>query len=301
MLYEAAKVHGSLVSLNELVLLMPDQVSENELVEAIRSHPGLKSKFTLESGFVIEKNSESDLERILRDERDSRIRAVNNLRHAARFIPLLASSRFEIVGVSGSTSYQSVSRSKDLDLFCVAPGGSMWISLTKALILARAFSLTNGEAPPICLSCVMDEEYARMAFSADQGALFARDALQTVIVRGEPSYRSLLRGASWISRTYPVAFARRSTSVQTGSRTSRGSSAWARALNSFFFLLTGTYVRAKSFALNRRLVARGQFDSAFAVRMGEDHLLYESRRYRKLRTEYYAASPDRFVIEATKR
>ncbi len=81
---------------------------------------------------------------------------------------------------------------------------------------------------------------------------------------------------------------------------SEGHSTRARILNTLLFILTGTYIRAKSFALNRRLTARGQSDSVFAVRMASDHLVYESKRYMKLRNEYSAVSPNRNSVEATK-
>lgn len=289
LLYEAAKVHGSLVSLNDMVLLMPEHVSEDEIEDAIRSQPTLRAKFALESGYVVEKNGCSDVDEALSAERLSRERASTNLRHAASFVPLLGKSRFEMIGASGSTSYRSASRSKDLDLFCVAPAGTLWISLTKALLLSRVFSLVRREGPPICLSCVMDENYAKGTFSADQGALFARDALETIVLSGEPTYRSLLGSASWISKIYPAAFSRRSGHAP-GIQHGKSSSPWANALNGLLFVLAGGYISAKSFALNRRLAARGQSDGVFALRKGVDHMIYESRRYEKLRNHYSVVS-----------
>ena len=289
LLYQVARVHGSLVSLGDLVHLMPDRISEGELADAIQSHPVLSSRFTLRSGYVVEKGAELDPQQALAEERNSRARASTNLWHASRFAPFIASSQFEMVGVSGSTSYRSASRSKDLDLFCVAPSGTMWISLSKALILSRLFTLVNRESPPICLSCVMDENYARKTFSADQGALFARDALETVVLIGEPKYRSLMGSASWISTIYPTAFARRSTQSGDLPPLAR-SSAWKRAFNRLLFVLAGSYIGVKSSVLNRRLSRRREPDSAFTLRKGVDHLIYESRRYEKLRTHYTAVS-----------
>ena len=289
LLYEAAKAHGSLVSVDDLVPLMPGHVSEREIENAIRSHSVLGSRFTLESGYVVEKDHGGSLGELLSVERNSRTRASVNLRHAYDFVPLLESSRFVVVGVSGSTSYGSASRSRDLDLFCVAPSGAMWISLSKSLLLSRAFSLTRRRGPPICLSCIMDEDYARTTFSADQGALFARDALETIVLIGEPAYCKLLRDARWISDIYPAAFTKNAgSSAEPGSR--QELSTWAKVLNQFLFTLVGTYIEAKSLLLNRRLAGRGSADSNFALRKGVDHLIYESARYAKLRNHYSAVS-----------
>jgi hypothetical protein len=299
LLYQVARIHGSLVTLADLVHLMPERMSEGDLADAIQSHPALSSKFTLESGYVIEKGVNLDPQQAFVAERQSRARASTNLWHAARFAPLVASSQFQMVGVSGSTSYRSASRSRDLDLFCVSPSGTMWISLTKALLLSRVFSLMNREGPPICLSCVMDESYARKTFSADQGALFARDALETITLVGESEYESLLGSASWISSIYPTAFAKRSASANN-SNSGQRSSPWKRAFNSFLFFLTGTYIGAKSSALNRRLARKRESDSAFTLRKGVDHLIYESRRYAKLRSHYSAVLPSGADSEVAK-
>ncbi|MBI3023847.1 MAG: hypothetical protein HYY68_09040 [Thaumarchaeota archaeon] len=71
-----------------------------------------------------------------------------------------------------------------------------------------------------------------------------------------------------------------------------GSSAIKRILNSYLFHVVGRYIRLKSSLLNRRLAKEGKMSSIFAVRMGEDHCIYESVRYRQLR-ELYSKFPDR--------
>jgi hypothetical protein len=130
----------------------------------------------------------------------------------------------------------------------------------------------------------MDESYAKKTFSTDQGALFARDALETILLIGEPEYRSLLGTARWISGIYPTAFARRSASP--GAQSGRNTSAWKRAFNQFLFVLAGTFVGAKSSGLNRLLSRERGSDSAFTIRKGADHLIYESKRYARLKSHY---------------
>lgn len=286
LLYHVAKRHGSLVSVQELSRLLPERTTERELAEVIASIPSLSSRFELRAGYLTERpgGPEPDpSESEARNRRTARI----NMEHAARFVSLLHTSPFKMVAVSGSTSYGSASRSKDLDLFCVAPTGRMWFSLTHALLMARVFSLLRPDAPQVCLSCVMDEDFARSAFTSQDDPLFARDALATKVVRGRAFYQSLLSMAKWISAYYPHAYDRAATPNSPRTRRSQPS-ALDVALNRLFFVTIGRFLGLKSLFLNRRLRAAGRGGDVFETRIGEDHLIYESGRYAALRREYRA-------------
>ena len=287
LLYRAAKRNGSLVTVRELSRLLPENVSESEVVDAIASVPSLNSKFELRSGFLTERLEEPSFDPIIL-ESDSRKSARANLVHASRFVSFLRSSGFQVVAVSGSTSYGSASISKDTDLFCVAPHRSMWVCLTKALVMARAYRLVNRGAPRICISCVMDEGYARSEFAGRRHPLFARDAIEAKVLKGRDHYESLLKAASWISDYYPVAYGETFTGGHaTGP--GRNPSSFARVLNRVLYLVIGRYIQAKSSLLNRRFRKGGRGGDVFGVRCGDDHLIYESRRYLDLKKEYEAA------------
>ena len=286
LLYRAAKRNGSLVTARELSRLLPENASESEVVDAIASVPFLNSRFELRSGFLTERLGEPSLDPVIH-ESDSRRSARTNLVHASRFVSFLRSTGFQVVAVSGSTSYGSASISKDTDLFCVAPPRSMWVCLTKALIMARAYRLVNGRTPRICISCVMDEGYARSEFESRRHPLFARDAIEAKVLLGRDHYESLLRAASWISDYYPVAYGEIFTG---GHQTGPGRSpSFARALNRLLYPVMAQYIKVRSSLLNRRFRKEGRGGDVFGVRCGDDHLIYESRRYLDLKKEYEVA------------
>ena len=128
-LHRVARQNGSLISTEELSHMLPESASAAEIEDALASVPLLKSRFRLQSGYVTE-GLPSTPQDLMEEERN-RGSARANLMHAARLIPLFHTSRFEMVSVSGSTSYGSASWSKDLDFFCVTPARRMWVSFTK--------------------------------------------------------------------------------------------------------------------------------------------------------------------------
>jgi len=278
LLYRAARTNGALVSLEELARLLPEHTTEEELADAIASTPLLRSMFEVRSGFLTEhlEGASDPLPR----EALNRSTASKNLVQAADFVARLHSSGFGMVAVSGSTSYGSASLSKDIDLFCVAPTGRMWASLVRALLMARAYGILHRGRPVICLSCVMDEDYACSAFESRRDSLFARDAIQAKVLKGQGIYQSLMERAPWISKLYPVAYrkaARRGARANLGRPTRPD-----RILNRLIFETAGRYIRVKSSFLNRRLGSGSRFE----VHCTESHLMYESRRYLALRDEY---------------
>jgi hypothetical protein len=282
LLYRVAKRNGSLISLKELRSLLGENTTETDVEEAIGSIPALSSKFELRAGYLLERHERAETPEL---ESRSRMTATNNLTYAGCFSSYLHTTPFAMIAVSGSTSYGSASRSKDVDLFCVSPKGRMWIALTKGLLMARGFAMAHSGAPPICFSCIMDEGYARSAFAMRRDPLFARDALQTKVARGEGLYQSLMSSAGWISRLYPVAY--RTTVTRIGIDQPRpGPSALANLLDRLLYLIVGRYLKLKSNLLNRRLSAIGRNGDVFDVDCAEDHLIYESRRYSALRQEY---------------
>lgn len=281
-----AKEHGSLVSLKDLLPLLPEKATEEELAEAISATPELSARFELRSGCVTERSDNVPDGQALISEVRNRRYARANLWWAGRFVLRLRSTSFSMVAASGSTSYRSASRSRDLDLFCVAPAGRLWTSLTRGLILARAFRAFCPKSPEICFSCVMDEKYALALFREEQGPLFARDALETIVLRGEPTYTKLLGEAEWISTLYPNAYSARAGGSASAPASGREPSGFSRAAEAFLFAIVGGYLRAKARMLNARLSKFGQLDSVFTVRYGRGHLIYESRRYSKLKQRY---------------
>jgi hypothetical protein len=284
LLFRMAERNGSLISVRELSRYLPDGGSESEIAAAIASHPSLSNRFEVNGGYLTPRTGGRGPE-VLEKESIWRARARTNLSHAARFASLLLPGGFDLVAVSGSTSYGSASRSKDLDLFCVAQEGRLWTSMTRALVMARIYRLLSPGSPQICISCVMGLRYATARFSKVQSPLFARDALQTRVMKGHETYRSLMSAAAWISGYYPRAYeAEDLQRAHMGPLA--GPSAFEGAADRLLFSVVGRYLRFKAKALNARLRKRGAVDDVFEIRIGADHLVYESRRYAALQSDY---------------
>ncbi len=265
---------------------MSEGTTEDELARAVRSLPSLKARFELRSGYLTEKSSAGEHELAVVREQLNRSSALDNLRWAVRFVPTLHSVPFDIVAASGSTSYRSASASKDLDFFCVAPAGRLWRSLAQALIHARIFSLLHPSSPQICFSCVMDEDFATSMFGTDRGPLFARDALETIVIRGRPSYSALLRKAAWVDDLYPQAYSEKIGETPDERAIESSPSAQSRVFDALLYYTIGAYVRFKARMLSRKMAKSGRADSVFNARIARDHLIYESLRYSNLKQKY---------------
>ena len=281
-LYETARANGALISVEEVLLLLPETASRGELAEAILTAPSLSSKLELRGDYVTSRDATAESAVHLSKEVLNRRRATLNMAYASAFVPLASRAGLPLIAVSGSTSYNSVSRSTDLDFFCVTRNGSLWTAMTKLLLFARAFRLANRGSPEICFSCVMAKDYASSTFTREQGALFARDALQTMVMDGGGIYSDLLRRARWIRGLYPALYEKRLAAALEGNGSAASNHGLALAINGFLYRVVGTYIRLKSFIRNRSLIKAGKPSETFYTLLGEDHLIYESKRYRQM-------------------
>lgn len=296
LLYGIAKSHGSLISIRELATLLPDSSSVEDLAEAIASTPTLSSRFQLRGGYVIERSERQGP--ALKAESESRERARRNLSFAAKYAPMLHGTPLRVVAVSGSTSYNSAAKSTDVDVFCISKTGKMWLSVAQAMVMSRVFRLLNRESPEICLSCFMDESYARVAYSTEQGPLFARDALATRVIRGSPAYNSLIHSATWMRAHFPSVYESRTGNGGGNSELSAPVSTFSSVLNEILFRLVGGYLGLKARLLNRRFARQSRKGDRFVVRAGPDHMFYESNRYTELRMKYSASNGDPQATES---
>jgi hypothetical protein len=250
--------------------------------------------------------SRSGLAKVTRRRKE---RAQANLRTASAFGRSLAPAAV-LVSVSGANSYLSAGEDEDIDFFIVTRTNGMWMFMLRALILARVNTLVNREAPPICLSCIMDEEWAARAFGTPQPLIFARDALTAKLISGIDAYHLLIERASWMEKHFPVLYRTRLRETDalatrrswTGSSKSSGSSRsldpshstrrtrlvhpgpWV--VNAFLYYTLGSFLRIKSWALNRKLTKEGWHSSVFVMKLGRGHYIFESKRYQKLRKMY---------------
>lgn len=278
-----AKANGSLLSLGELLELLPEQRTQTELELAIKSSPGLDSTYEVRSGFIVERSAGRPAET-----RDAagRLKAKSNRLQAEGIAPLLNAPGARTIGISGSTSYGSASKSEDLDFFCVTDVDSLWIFLTRALVVSRAIKYLRRPAPEICLSCTIDTEYAERFFSTRNDPLFARDALSMIVLSGKDYYRHLIGKGLWMRSVYPLLYSTRLGDHRAAVSADSESSIGRRVLNRLLYATVGNYIRFKSFIHNREFLKRGQSDSVFKLLLGENHCIYESVRYTKIKRMY---------------
>ncbi len=283
---EIAKEKGSLISLKEILVLTSFNVSEQELEEAWLTS-SLRGHYALASGKVVEKSK--PISEVLFEEEERFSRARTNIYFARRFAAALSTENPKVLSISGSTSYQSVSRRDDVDFFCITSEGTMWISLTKSLLLARVFRLSLNECPWICLSYVMDENYAASEFTSPQDGLFARDALAAIVLRGADFYEGLLEKCSWMREYFPKLYQLRVRPGQMNTvhlNVKKSTSSVDQIGNLFLYFTVGTYIRLKSYLLNRKLSKSKDRSGPFILRIGKDHCIYESLSYLRLRRMY---------------
>lgn len=293
-LCKVAKVNRAMLPLKDVVSLTTLSASEEELEKLWGSNEALNSAFSINSGFIFEKNDSVDpkFKNLVTNLQDND-QAECNFQHASRLTSFIRSPSVRLVAVSGSTAYDSARRDDDVDFFCVTKKNEMWFFMVKTLLLARINRLGHRGEPSVCFSCVMDEGRAMEQFSEAKDPLFARDALTAKPLHGLEYFQGLLTRATWMKNFYPRLY----SSKLNGKRVrpinnDSGSSAIRRILNSYLFHVVGRYIRLKSNLLNRRLAKEGKMSSIFAVRMGDDHCIFESVRYRRLR-EMYSKFPDR--------
>lgn len=276
---QAASMHGSTVKLRDLLRLVPEGTSAEELMSVLAERSGLMQEFTFEDGELRHLGAA----RASRGAED-RSRAAANIGRASGLSSMMRGDDLLMMAISGSRSYPSAHRGDDTDLFCVARTGRLWVLMTKGLILSRVFRLLRPGDPPIDFSCMMDEAYALWAFGENEGALFARDALMAMPIAGEAEYVRLLKAAPWMEAYFPGLYRQRAKSREL--RPERKERPASAVLNSALFFLVGGFVRLKAGLHNRQLAKHGGKKAIFRLRIGRDHLFYESVKYTDLRTIY---------------
>ncbi len=288
---DVARENGSSVALKDLIALTSIDYSEEQLANSWDNYSELSSKYTIASGLVLERSS-NDIQRLEREKSNILARfdrANSNITCALEFGALLGNGAFtfKVLSISGSTSYLSVSETDDLDFFCIAKSGTMWISFVRSLILARAFRLVRKDSPWICLSYVSDDKFVRDEFLRNQNGLFARDALSTRIVHGEKYFVDLLSENSWMALYFPKLYFLRIKKKTRESHTKpQSASSFEKVVNLFLYYTAGSYVRLKSSMLNRKFARDRKLSSIFNLRIGVNHCIYESADYVRLRRLY---------------
>ena len=281
----AAKVNGAHMRVQEILALVSLDLTERELELAWSATPSLNSRLLLRAGIVLDP-AEAGLQDWAACDDLRRLRAQRHVREASDFAHFAKLGAALAVGVTGSTAYMSAGECDDIDLFCVTKRDNLWVFLTKTLLLARVFRLLRKRHPKICLSYVADQSYAERQFSAVKDGLFARDALNTLVIRGSGYYRNLLISAVWMSSYFPKLFRSKVEVLRQSEVAIEERKETWRVANLFIFAVVGTYLRMKSFAFNTRLARQGKTRAVFTADLSGDHCVFESNRYAELRRIY---------------
>lgn len=288
-----ARTNRSHISIEDLSALTSTGFTAAELQEAWASNSKLSAAYELRQDLVLERRDETK-ESVVEFEEEARklARARDYVGFAREFLSYCTGKTTRLLSISGSTSYFSPSPGDDLDFFAIAELDSLWIFLAKSLILARVFRYLHPGSPRICFSYAIDEGFAEKEFATPKDPLSARDALKAIVVQGSDFYTRLLRKNTWISDYYPKLYEQRmKTETEPAQEDRPPVSSSQKFLNLLLLYTVGKYIRIKSALLNRRLRGRGENSSTFTVKIGRDHLVFESTRYTILRKMYDMLPP----------
>jgi len=289
---QLATKEGITFSVRDLSKYLPCRFEVMELASFLNSSSFFNSRFTIHEGLIKPRERNEDGEAIKR--------ALINVRIAEEFSKICGLKQVRVFGVSGSTSYLHASPEDDIDIFCITDRNCMWIYLTKALVFARLLRYLRKDYPVITLSCVMDEVYAYEEFRKIKDRLFAMDAVSLRLLRGMRFYAGLLQKSVWLGSIYPekiklkVSELMKSTEDSLIQRHSRSA-----ILNSLLFFLVGTYIKIKSYLLNRNLSKTNYHMGIFKLKLGINCLIYESQFYMSLR-KFYDQYDERRRLELAK-
>jgi hypothetical protein len=296
-----AKANGSLVSLKDLAALTSTNLSEELLRSSWETIPELAASYELSNGLILQRgNDDAGNGRCTVDvELEKRARAENYARYAREFALLCNGIGTNLFAISGSTSYKTPSASDDLDIFCITKPDHLWLFIARSLLLARFLQVFRRDFPRICFSYAVDAKFAEKEFLLPRDALFARDALTTIVVYGQEYYKQLLKKSHWISDYFPCLYRHRTSvaDLEEGESESVPSSPGRIFLNTLLRVLVGNYVALKSAMLNGRLRKQGKVSALFSAKIGLDHCIFESVRYSKLRAMYLKLSETARLIE----
>ena len=296
-LCQIAKHNGSVLNLSELIDATSMPTNEEELQVAWRTNPRLSSRYSLEAGWIVERDgASSGVEGAVVRANWSRARSAWNIKQAVDFARLCVRREVRLLAVSGGNSYDRAGPADDVDLFCVTDRDSMWLFMLRSLLLARAFRLRRRRTAPFCFSYVVEEKIVREDFARKEGGLFARDALMARVIHGQNFYGRLLRDSPWMSVYFPSLYAKRvGDDAATGSQgeSDRRGGGWRAAANSFLFYTVGSYIKLKAYLLNGKYRRAGNTSAVFRADIGKGRCVYESNTYRRLRRMYDGQLPAR--------
>ena len=286
-LVEIAAANASTISLNELRVLLPASrfPTDAALERFLSTDERLSIRLSAIGGEVTLRGREdlASERRFQRDLTKERLAKANHfLRNFAKKFPWI-----ELAGVSGSIAYGGAKPGDDIDFFLVTREGRLWISLLLAMVAARLERLRLRDAPVYCFNRIIERPACERAFRENREPLFAREALNLVVLRGRDLYGRLLASASWMEKHFRELYAARLKAASKLSAGSRAGNHFAGSvLNAGAFLGLGPYLWLMGVARNVRLRKQGRDKECFRTIIKSDFYATESTIYDELREEY---------------
>jgi hypothetical protein len=130
---------GYAISVDEIALLLPYDLELANIREIILGNPFTSVSLSMEKELVVQKGYEQLFsERAHREYISKRY-----IETAKTFVDQLIrrSSHVKLIGVCGSVAYWSAVVSDDIDILLVTKRRRLWLSVFKALLLARVFNI----------------------------------------------------------------------------------------------------------------------------------------------------------------
>lgn len=184
-----------------------------------------------------------------------------------KFIELLNKNYIEFAGITGSVSYIP-NPYDDIDIFIIAKTGMAWKSILDAILKRRIYKLND-----ICISLVMDADFAFSYFEKLTDKLIIRDALKTIPVYGQTFYHDIILNCPAIASILGV----------NGSTNNfyRGRKRYATDI--LAFLLLSPPILAKSIYNNFKGMKVGE---GFDIHISFNSFYLDSYKYKILREKF---------------
>lgn len=185
-----------------------------------------------------------------------------------KFISKLNKKSIRFAGITGSVSYNP-GLYDDIDIFIISKRGFAWKAILDAMIIRRLYGMVD-----ICISLVMDENFALSYFTNLNDKLIVKDSLNVIPVYGKEFYLKLLQCSPSIAALIGKSHVDARTE-QTGRV--------LEPLNLAIFLGLSPLLIVKSIYNNwKEMKKNGGFDTHVSL----DSFYLDSYKYRMLRKSF---------------
>jgi Glycosyl transferase family 2 len=201
--------------------------------------------------------------------------------------PLWSSIR--CIGLTGSAAYGEPEAGDDLDFFVVTRRGEVpwFLAATYVAIRLHMLRFPDPTAPIPCFNYVIDDGRAPAELARGRGLLFAREALNARMLRGDEYYRGLLAQSPELARELPRLYGARTS--QPGDTSSHPAPWPTRLLSALAYLPLAAFLQLIGLYRNAERRRSGRTSEVFRTLVVPDRVVFQSRRFEELRARYEGA------------